>query len=94
MKSNKGMKSKMKQVIVNKDSLVGHEELHIILLKKASKEEQTDAELIKKQIELYELYKNLNPRYSDEVIPIKEAREIPHTSDIVFSSKYNAFRVY
>jgi hypothetical protein len=88
------MKSKMKQVIVNKDSLVGHEELHIILLKKASKEEQTDAELIKKQIELYELYKNLNPRYSDEVIPIKEAREIPHTSDIVFSSKYNAFRVY
>ena len=84
---------KMKQVIVNKDSLIGLEELHIILLEK-TKEEQEDIELTKKQIELYEIYKNLNPGYFEEVIPLKEAREIPYTSDIVFSSKFNAFRVY
>ncbi len=94
MNNKKSLKIKMKQVIVNKDSLVWHEELHIILLKKASKGDQEETELVKKQIELHTIYKNVNPRYSEEVIQLKEAREIPHTSDIVFSSKYNAFRVY
>ncbi|MFX1346636.1 MAG: hypothetical protein ACFFAI_16185 [Promethearchaeota archaeon] len=84
----------MKQVIVNKDFLIELEELHIILLQKSTKDEQKDTELTKRKIELHELFKNLNPRYFGEIIPIKEAKEIPHTSDIVFSSKFNAFRVY
>lgn len=94
MKENMGVKKKMKQVMVNKDSLIGLEELHKILLEKTSKAEQEDSELTKKQVELYELYKDLNPRYIEEAIPLKEAIEIPYTSDIVFSSKFNAFRVY
>ncbi|MFW9941402.1 MAG: hypothetical protein ACFFFT_10215 [Candidatus Thorarchaeota archaeon] len=84
----------MKQVMVDKDSLIELEELYIILLQKTSKDKQKDTELTKRKIELHELFKNLNPRYFGEVIQIKEAREIPHTSDIVFSSKFNAFRVY
>lgn len=94
MKTNRNVKNKLKQVIVNKDSLIELDELHIILLEKTSTGEQKDIEQIKKQFELYELYKNLNPRYFEEVIPLKEAIEIPYTSDIVFSSKFNAFRVY
>ena len=94
MKAKMDVIKKMKQVIVNKDSLIGLEKLHITLLEKTSKVEQKDTEETKKQFELYELYKNLNPRYFEEGIPLKEAIEIPYTSDIVFSSKFNAFRVY
>ena len=73
MKTNRNVKNKLKQVIVNKDSLIELDELHIILLEKTSTGEQKDIEQIKKQFELYELYKNLNPRYFEEVIPLKEA---------------------
>jgi len=88
------VKNKMEQVIVNEDSLIELEELHIILLEKTSKAEQKDIEQTKKQIGLYELYKNLNPRYFEEGIPLNEAIEKLYTSDIVFSSKFNIFRVY
>ena len=84
----------MKQVIVNKDSLIELDELHIILLEKTSTGEQKDIEQIKKQFELYELYKNLNPRYFEEGIPLKEALQKPYTSDIIFSSKFDIFRVF
>jgi len=84
----------MKQVTVKEDSLIELEDLYIILLKKTSKSEQKDIDEAKKQNELNELYKNLNPRYFEEGIPLKEALQKPYTSDIIFSSKFDIFRVY
>jgi hypothetical protein len=79
----------MKQVIVNEDTFIELEDLYTILLIKTSKEGQ-----IKKQIELFEFYKNLNPRYFEEAIPLKEAIETHYTSNIILGSKFNIFRVY
>jgi len=81
----------MKQVTVKEDSLIELEDLYIILLKKTSKSEQKDIDEAKKQ---NELYKNLNPRYFEEGIPLKEALQKPYTSDIIFSSKFDIFRVF
>ncbi len=81
----------MKQVTVKEDSLFELEDLYIILLKETSKSEQKDIDEAKKQ---NDLYKNLNPRYFEEGIPLKEALQKPYTSDIIFSSKFDIFRVY
>ena len=81
----------MKQVTVKEDSLIELEDLYIILLKETSKSEQKDIDEAKKQ---NDLYKNLNPRYFEEGIPLKEALQKPYTSDIIFSSKFDIFRVF
>jgi len=94
MKNSRSMKSKLKQVTVKEDSRIELEDLHIILLKKTSKLEQKDINEAKKQNELYELYKNLNPKYFEEAIPIKEALKNLDTSDNVFSSRFKIDRIF
>ncbi|MFW9881316.1 MAG: hypothetical protein ACFFG0_50270 [Candidatus Thorarchaeota archaeon] len=94
MKKKMSVKNIRKQVIVNVDSQIELEDLYIILLDKASKEKQQEIEQIKKQSEIFELYKNFNPRYLEEANPIKEAIEKVYNSNIVFGSKFNMIRVY
>ncbi|MFX0082685.1 MAG: hypothetical protein ACFE94_13125 [Candidatus Hodarchaeota archaeon] len=84
----------MRQVIVNEDTIIELKDLYIVLSGKTSKEEQKDIEQIKKQIELFELFKNQNPRYFEEVIPLKDTKEKLYTSDIIANSKFNIFRVF
>jgi len=69
-------------------------ELYVILLNYRSSLEQKDIKEAKNQYSLYELYKNLNPKYFEEIIPLKEATLKVYLSDIVYSSKFNIFRNY
>lgn len=69
-------------------------ELYIILKTYNDKREKIKIEESQKQYELYELYENLNPRYSEAIIPPKEAKERIASSDIIYSSKYNIFSNY
>ncbi len=66
-------------------------ELFIIILKLSFTRRKKDIEEAKKQ---YELYKNLNPKYFENVITLKEAKLKVDSSDIIYSSKYNIFRSY
>ncbi|MHA2399808.1 MAG: hypothetical protein ACXADU_13095 [Promethearchaeota archaeon] len=61
----------------------------IIRLRKKSTQSQTDIEEAQKQ---YELYKTLNPRYSEIVLSLKEAKLKADSSDIIYSLDYNVFR--
>ena len=63
----------------------------IILLKFSSTQRHKDIDEATKQ---YELYKNLNPRYSENIIPLKEGKLKVDSSDIIYSLKYNIFRSY
>ena len=69
-------------------------ELYVILRTYLNKREQSNIEETIKQHELYERYKNLNPRYSEVAIPLKEAKKEIDSSDIIYSSKYNIFSNY
>ena len=41
-----------------------------------------------------EQYETLNPRYSENIIPLKQAKLKVDASDIIYSSKYNISRSY
>ena len=71
-----------------------NEEIYVILLKHSSNLKQNSVEEAKNQHKLYELYKDLNPKYSEELIPLNEAKLKIDSSDIVYSSKYNIFSNY
>ena len=71
-----------------------NEDLYVILLKYRSNYKQESIEEAKKKYKLYELYKDLNPKYSEEIVPLDEAKLKIHSSDIVYSSKFNIFRNY
>ena len=71
-----------------------NEDIYVILLKYRPNLKQVSIEEGKKQYKLYELYKNLNPKYSEEIIPLNEAKLKVHSSDIVYSSNFNIFRNY
>jgi len=44
--------------------------------------------------EVDELLGDLNPRYYEEVISLKEAKERVYSSDINFSNQFNIFRTF
>ena len=88
------VKKKMEQKLVKKNDLIESLGLYINLFKHDSTQKQGDIEEAKKQYKLYELYKTVNPRYSENIIPLKEAKLNVDSSDIIFSSKYNVFRPY
>ena len=44
--------------------------------------------------EVDELLGNLNPRYYEEVISLKEAKERAYASDINISNQFNIFRTF
>ena len=69
-------------------------ELYVILLNHSSSSEQKHFEEARNHSKLYELYKNLNPKYSEEIILLNEAKLKIDSSDIVNSSKYNIFSNY
>jgi len=71
-----------------------NEDLYVILLKYRSTLKQESIEEAEKQYELYELYKDLNPKYSEEIMLLNEAKLKIDSSDIVNSSKYNIFSNY
>ena len=83
----------MGQVIQKKQNLVELEELFILLIKKVSKTKEKDIE-VKKQYELYKIYKNLNPRYFENKITLKDSKLKIESSDIIHSSKFNLFGYY
>ncbi|MFW9876341.1 MAG: hypothetical protein ACFFG0_24870 [Candidatus Thorarchaeota archaeon] len=89
----------MEQKLVKKNDLMESLELDIILLKynlrlEHFKQKQRDIEEARKEHELYELYKTFNPRYSENIIPLKEAKHKVDSSDVIYSSRYNFFRPY
>ena len=71
-----------------------NEDIYVILLKYRSNLKQVSIEEGKKQYKLYELYKNLNPKYSEEIMSLNEAKLKIHSSDIVNSTKFNLFGNY
>lgn len=81
----------MEQVIIDKNSNVEVEDLYIIL-KKTSKQE--DAEEVNEQYELYEFFKDLNPRYFEESIPVKDAMDRVYSSDIKFRTNFDFSRMF
>ena len=91
---NVNVKKEMEQKLVKENDPIEFSELFIILLKHSSKQEQKDIEKINKQHEIYEQYKNLNPKYSENIIPLKEAKLKVDSSDIIYSSNYNIVRSY
>jgi len=81
----------MGQVIIDKNSNVEVEDLYIIL-KKTSKQE--DAEEVNEQYELYEFFKDLNPRYFEESIPVKDVMDRVYSSDIKFRTNFDFSRMF
>ena len=81
----------MEQVIIDKNSNIEVEELYISL-KKATKQEV--AEEGKKQYELHEFLKDLNPRYFEESIPVKDVMDRVYSSDFIFRANFNFSRMF
>lgn len=61
----------------------------VFLLKQNSTQKQNNVEKANQQFELYELYKDLNPRYFEILSPLKEAKLKIESSDILYSSQSN-----
>ena len=81
----------MEQVIIDKNSNIEVEELYIGL-KKVSKQE--DVEEDDKQYELHEFFKDLNPRYFEESIPVKDVMDRVYSSDFIFRSNFDFSRMF
>ena len=81
----------MEQVIIDKNSNIEVEELYIIL-KEASKQE--DAEEDNNQYELYEFFKDLNPRYFEESVPVKDAMDRVYSSDFIYRANFDFSRMF
>jgi hypothetical protein len=75
-------------------SVIKENKLYVILLSDSLNSEQKHIQEVKNQYRLYELYKNLNPKYSEEIIPLNEAILKVDSSDIVYSSKFNISKNY
>ena len=75
-------------------NVIKESKLYVILLKHSSDSEQKDIKEAKNHYILYELFKNLNPKYTEEIIPLKEAKLTVYSSDIVYSSKFNVGNPY
>ena len=84
----------MEQKLVKKDELIKSLGQYIFLLRQDSKRDKSDIEGARKQYKLYELYKTLNPKYSENIFSLKDAKLKVDSSDIIYSSKYNMFRPY
>jgi len=93
LKNKYKRRKKMGQVIEKKENHAELEELFIFLLKKVSKRREEDIE-VKKQYELYNIYKNLNPRYFENQITLKDSKLKIQSSDIIQSSKFCLFGSY
>ncbi|MFX1479785.1 MAG: hypothetical protein ACFFCI_16805 [Promethearchaeota archaeon] len=61
----------------------------IFLLKQNSTQKQINVEKANQQFELYELYKDLNPRYIEILSPLKKAKLKIESSDILYNSQSN-----
>ncbi len=70
MKKNMSVMKNMDQLLIEEDTPIELEELHVILIKSISKHKEEDYKIDKKQ---YELYNRLNPRYFENAITPKEA---------------------
>jgi len=81
----------MEQVIIDKNSNIEVEELYIGL-KKVSKQE--DVEEDDKQYELHEFFKDLNPRYFEESIPVKDVMDRVYSSDFIFRANFDFSRMF
>lgn len=81
----------MEQVIIDKNSNIEVEELYIGL-KKVSRQE--DVEEDDKQYELHEFFKDLNPRYFEESIPVKDVMDRVYSSDFIFRANFDFSRMF
>ncbi|MHA2399965.1 MAG: hypothetical protein ACXADU_13900 [Promethearchaeota archaeon] len=84
----------MEQKLVKKNDLIEFSNLYFFLIKYDSKQEQKDIKQIKKQYELYQQYKTLNPKYTESITILKDAKITVESSDIIHSSNFNVFRSY
>ena len=85
---------KMGGKVVKEDNPIELSALFIIILKPSSIQRQKNIEEAQKQYKLYKLYKNLNPKYFENIISLKRAKLKVDSSDIIYSSKYNFIRPY
>jgi len=94
LKKKENVKIKKELKLVKENDPIEFSEPIIIILKPIATLEQKDIERVNKQYELYKLYKNLNPKYSENIITLKETKLKIDSSDISFSSKFNIFKFY
>lgn len=66
------------------------EELYIVLREKSLPEVKNN-EYMRRQ---YNLLENINPRYHEETMTLKDAKTKVATSDIIATSKFNLFGIY
>ena len=85
------IKKKIEGTLVKESDSIEFSELFIVILKLRVTHRQKDIEETKKQ---YKQYETLNPRYSEKIIPLKQAKLKVDASDIIYSSKYNISRSY
>ncbi|MFX1279664.1 MAG: hypothetical protein ACFFA3_09630 [Promethearchaeota archaeon] len=81
-------KKEITQKLVGNNNLIESVKLYIILTK------QKDIKKNKKQYELYEQFKTLNPKYSERIMKPKEHILKVDSSDIIYSSKYNFLGIF
>jgi len=82
----------MEQVIVKDDARIELEELHLILKEKIA--EYYAEEQVKAAEKLYKMFENINPKYHESLISLKDARSKIAVSDIIYSNKYYLDRVF
>jgi hypothetical protein len=81
----------MEQVIIDENSNIEIEKLYIIL-RKAQK--QVETEEITQQYKLHEFFRDLNPRYVEEGVRIKDAMDKIYSSDAKFRSIFDFSRMF
>jgi hypothetical protein len=90
-KKKKRVISKLEQTIIDKNSIIEGEELHITLRKTQKKEDSEDTT---KQYELHEFLMNLNPHFIEESTPVKDAIDRIYRSDIKFQTNFDFSRMF
>jgi hypothetical protein len=81
------LKSKIEKKLVKENYPIEFSGMLIIILKLRSTKRQKHIEEAQKQYRISEIYKNFNPKYSENVIPLKEAKLKVVSSDIIYSTK-------
>jgi len=81
----------MEKVIIDENSKIKNEELHIVLRKTSKLTEKED---IRKGHDLYEFFRDLNPRYLEEGISTKDAMNRIYSSARKFRTIFDFSRMF
>ncbi|MFX1325839.1 MAG: hypothetical protein ACFE8N_12875 [Promethearchaeota archaeon] len=80
----------MTQIILKEGTQVEVEELFIVLREKSEPEEKNNEDMWRQ----YHLLENMNPRYQEETMTMKDAKAKIAMSDIIAIAKFNPNGMY